>query len=91
MTPKQERALREVSRYSEQSNIKWADSSELCTTPGVMGSLVRLGLVNSCTQREHPLGERPFFYGLYQINQRGIVALAMLNLDRSSASAPPMA
>lgn len=75
MTPKQITALRAVSRYSERASHKWASASELCTTPGVMGSLVRAGLVNRTTQSERPIGQRSYSYGWYQINDAGLAAL----------------
>lgn len=81
MTPKQTEALSRVSRYSEQDTVKWATASELCSTPGVMGSLVRAGLVNSTTQEDRPLHQGTIRYGYYQINDRGRAAL--------QASTPP--
>ena len=75
MTPRQRKALERVQRYSDDAMVKWASASELCSTPAVMGSLVRAGLVNTCTQEERPLHERAFRYGWYQINAAGRAAL----------------
>lgn len=76
LTVLQSKGLRAVRRYHEDQSRKWASASELCSRPGVMGSLVRRGLVRSTEQREHPLGERPFFYRLYQITSAGRALLS---------------
>ena len=76
LTAKERKALEAVSRFSASSTTKWASASELTSTPGVMGSLVRKGLVNKTEQEERPLHQRAFKYGWYQINEAGRTALA---------------
>ena len=71
LTPKMAAALSRVSRFSPETSVKWASASECCSTPGVMGALVRHGLARSCVQTERPIGQRAYSYGLYQITPLG--------------------
>ena len=78
MSPKMREALNRVSSYGDHAVHRWASAPELCSTSGVMGALVRAGLVNSTTQEERPLHQGTIRYGWYQINDAGRKAIAEL-------------
>ena len=86
LTIKQLSALKAVSRFSEKSSVKWASAGDLGTSPQVMGSLVRKGLVNSTTQEERPLHQGVIRYGWYQINDAGLAALSPSPQPKPEAS-----
>jgi hypothetical protein len=68
--------LRGAARFSEESTgQKWGSAHECHSSPAVMGSLLRRGLVNACWQEENPLHEPRRRWRWYQITPAGRLAL----------------